>query len=82
MYGVLSFQLMRGCVRQYKSWKLRYNATTFALTVTVCYGGVIELYQQYFLTDRYGDWVDMAANVVGAILGVVVFRIIFSEYIR
>jgi VanZ family protein len=73
---------MRGCIRQYASWKLRYNATKFSVMVSIGYGGMIELYQQYFLTDRYGDWVDLAANVAGTILGVVVFRIIFSDYIR
>lgn len=82
MYGVLSFQLMRGCIRQYASWKLRYNATKFSVIASIGYGGLIELYQQYFLTDRFGDWTDLAANVVGTILGVMVFRIIFSDYIR
>jgi VanZ family protein len=82
MYFVLSFQLMRGCIRQYASWKLRYNATSFAATMSIAYGGFIELYQHYFLTDRYGDWVDLAANAVGTILGVVAFRMIFSDYIR
>lgn len=82
MYGVLSFQLMKGCIRQYASWRLRYNATLFSVIVSVGYGGLIELYQQYILTDRYGDWVDMVANVAGTILGVMIFRFIFSDYIR
>lgn len=82
MYAVLAFQLMRGCIRQYGSWKLRYNATPFTMVISISYGGAIELYQQYFLSDRYGDWLDLASNVVGTILGVLAFRMIFSDYIR
>lgn len=82
MYSVLAFQLMKSCIRQSASWKLRYNATAFALAVSISYGALIEIYQQFFLADRYGDWIDLLANAVGTFLGVFAFRLIFSEYIR
>jgi VanZ family protein len=82
MYGTLSFQLMKACIRQYANWRLRYNAGRIAVISASVYGGLIELYQQYMTPDRYGDWLDMIANVVGAVIGVVCFRFIFKEYIH
>lgn len=82
MYGVLAFQLMRSLVRQYSSWRMRYNATTIALIISVMYGGLIEVYQHYLIADRFGDWIDFLANIIGTFLGVVAFRFIFKEYLR
>lgn len=82
MYAVLAFQVMKACIRQHSNWYLRYNSTKIALITSIVYGGLIEIFQEVMLADRYGDWFDFTANVVGTIFGVIVFRILFSEYIR
>lgn len=82
MYGILAFQLMRSLVRQYSSWQLRYYATVIAFIISVMYGGLIEVYQHYLIADRFGDWIDFLANIIGTFLGVVAFRFIFKEYLR
>lgn len=82
MYGVLSFQVMKACVRQFANKSLRYNAVWVTLVIGTVYGGLIELFQEYVLTDRSGDWMDLIANIVGTILGIILFRLIFFEYIR
>lgn len=77
MYGVLSFQVMKACVRQFANKSLRYNAVWVTLVIGTVYGGLIELFQEYVLTDRSGDWMDLIANIVGTILGIILFRLIF-----
>jgi VanZ family protein len=82
MYAVLSFQVMKGSIRQYANKMLRYNATKVAVISSIIYGGAIELFQEYMLTDRYGSFLDMLANIIGAFLGIVIFRWIFTGYLR
>jgi VanZ family protein len=82
MYTILSFQIMKACVRQYANWTLRYNAARVAIISGSIYGGLIELFQQYVLIDRHGDWLDLIANIAGTFLGVVLFKKIFKQYIR
>lgn len=85
MYGILAFQLMRSLVRQYSSWQLRYYATVIAFIISVMYGGLIEVYQHYLIADRFGDWIDFLANIIGTFLGVVAsdsyLRSIFANYL-
>ena len=37
----------------------------------VAMSGLIELAQAYCTTDRSGDWLDLAANAIGALAGIV-----------
>jgi len=62
--------------------RIRYNALSFTWIAPTIYGVLIELYQEFVLTDRYGDWADALANFVGALLGLVLFKSIFKDYIR
>ena len=41
-----------------------------ALTIPIAYGGAMELVQ-YFLPYRSAEWADMAANTVGAVIGLI-----------
>ena len=82
MYGMLAFLLMKACYRQYSSWYIRYNAIKITAVAAIVYGGLIEIYQELLLADRYGDWLDLIANIIGAFLGIFIFRLIFFEYIR
>ncbi len=82
MYSVLSFQVIKSCIRQYANKKIRYYAVRVTFVTCTIYGGMIELFQEYVLLDRTGDWMDLIANIVGIILGIVLFKLIFFEYIR
>lgn len=44
----------------------------------IAYSGVIELLQPY--VNRYGEWLDMAANTIGVICGLIVARLINLIY--
>lgn len=50
-------------------------ATIFSLI----YGGVLEFFQEDWFPSRNSDPWDMAANAVGALLGLILFRKIFSK---
>jgi VanZ family protein len=82
MYALLSFLVMKSCLKQYSSKYIRYNAYRFTAITTSLYGILIELIQALLITDRYGDWVDVLANTIGVIAGVLIFRFIFFDYIR
>jgi VanZ family protein len=82
LYGVLSFLLVGSSLKQHMYRRIRYNASLFTLIATSVYGVLIELYQEFVLTDRYGDWADALANFAGAFLGLILFRSIFRDYIR
>ena len=82
MYGLLSFLTMKACLKQYSNRYVRYNALKVSAVSGIIYGGFVEFFQEYVLTDRYGDWMDFIANVIGTVIGIIVFRLIFIEYIR
>jgi len=82
LFSILSFQLMNACIRQYNHTFIRKNSVIIALAGAIIYGGFVELYQDMYLIDRYGNWLDILANIVGAVAGVAIFRIIFFKYIR
>ena len=82
MYGVLSFQVMKSCIRQYANWYLRFNAGKVAAITSIAYGGMIEVFQEFALMDRHGDWMDLVADIIGAFLGIWLFKVVFVEYLR
>ncbi|MFN0189899.1 MAG: VanZ family protein [Bacteroidia bacterium] len=45
------------------------NQFSIPLIGGIIYGGLIELYQGYVLTNRTSDYVDFIANCIGSILG-------------
>lgn len=63
-YGGLIFPL---ALRKPKYWL--WIAISFVL-----FSGLIELIQPY--VNRYGEWLDMAANLAGLVCGAVIARII------
>lgn len=82
LYAVLAFLLMGSSLKQFVYKKIHYNAISFSLITAILFGAGIELYQEYVLVDRYGDYVDGIANAIGALIGVLVFRALFREHIR
>ena len=82
LYGIFSFQIMRTCIRQYARWNIRYHAASIAAVVSILYGAGIELMQHYLIADRYGDWLDFVANIIGTFTGILLFKKIFYQYIR
>ena len=57
-YGVLVFPIALRRPAHWKVWVL----------IFIIYGGAIELVQPY--VNRYGEWLDFAANTLGVCIGV------------
>lgn len=49
----------------------RWSRNQFSIPLIggIIYGGLIELYQGYVLTNRTADYVDFIANCIGSLLG-------------
>lgn len=63
MYAVLTAVI---CWERHR----RQNAVSaLPLIFAIVYGGVMELLQAYCTTYRSGEWLDFAADAIGAVLG-------------
>lgn len=70
MYGSLAFVLWM------EDWRVRKASPSMPRALALYIGpvamsGLIELAQAYCTTDRSGDWLDLAANALGALAGIV-----------
>ncbi|PKH02246.1 hypothetical protein CXF72_12675 [Psychromonas sp. MB-3u-54] len=63
-YGALIFPT---ALRKPKYWQL-------ICLFFICWSGVIELLQPY--VNRYGEWLDMAANTTGIVCGLLIAKLI------
>ena len=72
VYAVLSFLLLRGArLSGYGTAKVVFGV------ILGCglYGILMELAQFYFFPGRHFEYLDMLANIIGAFLGWIIFRI-------
>ena len=70
MYGSLAFILWT------EDWRARKTFTSMPRALALYIGpvamsGLIALVQAYCTTNRSGDWLDLAANAIGALSGIV-----------
>lgn len=70
MYGSLAFVIWM------EDWRVRKASPSMPRALALYIGpvamsGLIELAQAYCTTDRSGDWLDLAANAIGALAGIV-----------
>lgn len=80
VFAVLVLQVIIGFIKQYRFRLLRYTAVRMAFVIGVSYGAFTELLQEFIFTGRNADYMDFVANFIGAILGVVAFRLIYGKY--
>jgi VanZ family protein len=75
VFGLLAFLYLRW---QALGQGLNTSVKTIILS-TIAYGGLIEILQGTFYTDRHADVIDFIANTAGVILGWLTFRIMFTN---
>src|SRR5690554_1648532 len=80
MYTLMSLFWAIGLKRQNVSILLRRNA--FKISV---FGGfflslIIELIQEFVILTRHFEVLDLIANGIGCIFGIVLFKIIYQDY--
>ena len=76
LFFVLAILLISEFNTLRREGKLTRLSAVVALAVSVIYGLIIELLQYYLLTTRSGSLYDFAANVLGAIAAVLLYKTI------
>jgi len=71
-----------GLKRQYKSKMIRKYAFHFSILGGFLFGLMLEILQAFFVQTRYFDWLDLIANGIGCIFGVLVFKLIYKTTYR
>jgi VanZ family protein len=81
MYAVFAFLCLWGYRKQFITNGKAYHkkALLLALVISIAYGGLTELMQEYFVPLRTGDWIDFLADVIGTLLGVTIFYLFYRH---
>lgn len=69
IYAVLTILLVAGLARQPQQVRLRSHPMAWAFGLASVYGTLIEVLQGAFVEGRTFEWLDIAANMAGAALG-------------
>ncbi|MFT4753582.1 MAG: VanZ family protein [Salibacteraceae bacterium] len=78
-YCVFTFLLILGNVRQTQFSFCKNNPILMALSVSIPYGGVVEIIQGTKFVSRSAEFADFIANSIGSIIGVILFFIIYGS---
>jgi VanZ family protein len=76
VFAVLLYLFMKGFTKQYAFSFLRSYTAVTAFSICFFYGFLMETMQGLFLVDRYFDIFDVAANSVGCVLGIFIFKFV------
>jgi len=74
MFFIQAVLLINGLRSQTKFIALSQYARQLVFIVCVVYGGSLELLQHYYIEGRTGSWFDFAANTVGTLVGILLFK--------
>jgi len=78
MYSILSFLLFIAFNKQFFNNEKRFRIKIIIVFLSISYGGVMEILQEYIFINRSGSWIDFIANSVGSILGVLIAPLLFK----
>ena len=81
MYATFAFLCLWGYRKQFIANGIVYKkrAILLALVISIAYGGLTELMQEYLVPSRTGDWIDFAADAVGTLVGVAIFYLFYRQ---
>ena len=81
MYAVFAFLCLWGYRKQFISNGITYKrkAILLAVVISIAYGGLTELMQEYLVRSRTGDWVDFLADSIGTLLGATIFYLFYRK---
>ena len=79
LFGLLMLSCTVALRKQTKIAWAQKNAMVIALLFSIVYGSVIEVVQFFMVQDRTGELYDVLANGIGALLGILFFRIIYGK---
>ena len=81
MYATFAFLSIWGYRWQFvnKGKAYRKKALILTLVISIAYGGMTELMQEFLVPTRTGDWFDFLADIIGTGLGVLLFYVFFRH---
>lgn len=79
-YGLLSVLMSWGIWKTHKIFKRK--VLLIILVISSIYGVLMEIMQYLFFPNRYFDYGDMIANILGSIIGIFIIRIYYLFYIK
>jgi len=81
LFFVLLLLAVRGCKLQDQFQRLSSQAKIISGTISIIYGGSLELMQSAFFVERSADIYDFIANSFGCIMGLVFYDQIEKKYL-
>ena len=85
MYTVLAVAWMIPIARRFNNPKSEiinpkseYAPYLYVCALVSLYGGLMELLQHYCTLTRSGDWLDLLADILGALIGVLLVFVIIQ----
>lgn len=82
LFGLFSFCTMIGFTKQYQFSVSTSNVVLITVVFSILYGLSIELFQEYVLTDRSFEWLDLLADATGIMIGYVAFKMVVGKECR
>jgi len=81
MYATFAFLCIWGYRSQFiaNGKTYRTKALFLAAVISILYGGITELMQEYLVPTRTGDWFDFLADTIGTLLGISIFDLFFRK---
>ena len=81
MYAGFAFACLWGYRSQFISNGLAYKkrAISLAIVISIAYGGLTEMIQEYIVPTRTGDWFDFLSDCIGTGIGILVFWLFFRN---
>ena len=77
MFAVLTFLMIVGLKKQFTFPKLKHYSFRISFTLSFLFGVGIEFVQHYVVVSRSGDIIDVLANTIGCLLGIVLYKLIY-----
>lgn len=81
MYGGLCSVIWIEYLRTHATIR-RLHTLIGAVVLPIALSGAIELIQEYATTNRSGDWADMIANSIGALLAALLGYVVFPRWVN
>ena len=81
MYATFAFLCIWGYRQPYREGNDTYRrkALILACLISILYGGLTELMQEFLVCSRIGSWFDFLADAIGTLLGISIFRYFFRK---
>ena len=79
MFGILAFLLLAGPAQQYLARFNRFLVGVIILVIGTIFGFVLEALQHFVFIGRNGNIYDLAADILGLLVGIAAFYIFFDR---